>query len=108
MDMLLNQRSPGPVSRAMTTTRRILPSRRKLALPLTAVAFALALIGLSGTAASAGGLTAQTSRAASVDIANFAFHPPTLRIARGATVDFSNSSKVTHTATRDGSFDTGL
>ena len=92
----------------MTTTRSTHPVRQKLALLLSVVAFALALAGLSGAAASAGDTTAQTSRAASVDIANFAFHPPTLRIAKGGTVTFANSSKVTHTATRNGAFDTGL
>lgn len=46
-------------------------------------------------------------RASSVGINNFAFHPPTLRVQKGARVTFVNSSKVTHTATRAGSFDTG-
>jgi plastocyanin len=81
--------------------------RQKLALLLSFAAFALALAGLSGTAASAGDAGAQASRAASVDIDHFAFHPPTLRIAKGGTVTFVNSSEVTHTATRDGAFDTG-
>ena len=44
---------------------------------------------------------------ANVDIANFAFHPPTLRIGKGARITFVNSSKTAHTATRAGSFDTG-
>jgi plastocyanin len=91
----------------MTVTRRTRPTWQKLALLLAVVAFALALIGLSGAAASAGG-TAQASRASKVDIKNFAFHPPTLTISKGSTVSFSNSSKVTHTATRGGAFDTGL
>jgi plastocyanin len=91
----------------MTKTLRTRTGRRKLALPISIAALALALTGLGGTAASAGG-TARTSRAASVNIANFAFHPPTLTIAKGGTVTFSNSSKVTHTATRNGAFDSGL
>jgi len=91
----------------MTTTRSTHPVCQKLALLLSVATFALALTGLSGAAASAGD-TARASRAADVDIANFAFHPPTLRIAKGGTVNFSNSSKVTHTATRNGAFDTGL
>jgi plastocyanin len=81
--------------------------RQKLALLLSVAAFALALAGLGGTAASAGG-TARASKAPRVGIANFAYHPPTLTIAKGATVTFANSSKVTHTATRGGNFDTGL
>jgi plastocyanin len=91
----------------MTTTRDHRPARQKLTLLLAVAAFALALAGLSGTAASAGDLTAETSRAASVEINHFAFHPPTLRVAKGSTVTFSNASKVTHTAT-GGNFDTGF
>jgi plastocyanin len=70
------------------------------------VAFALLLFGIHSTGASAGG-TAAASKVATVGIANFAFHPPTLTIAKGGQVTFSNSSKVTHTATRGGTFDTG-
>jgi plastocyanin len=77
-----------------------------IALALALVAFALALAGLRGESASAGG-TAQTSTAATVGINGFAYHPPTLRIAAGSKVTFSNSSRVTHTATRAGSFSTG-
>ena len=80
------------------------------ALLITAAAvvagLALLLAPWQGTAAADGG--AHASKAASVDIANFAFHPPTLRVGRGAGIIFTNSSKVTHTATRSGSFDTGL
>jgi plastocyanin len=91
----------------MTKALRTQTGRQKLALLLSVAAFALALAGLGGTAASAGG-TAQISKAPRVDINNFAYHPPTLTIAKGSTVTFANSSKVTHTATRDGAFDTGL
>lgn len=51
-------------------------------------------------------MTAQASGAKAVDIDNFAFHPPTLKIKRGGKVAFANSSNVVHTATRGGSFDT--
>jgi plastocyanin len=91
----------------MTMTRCTRSGLPKLALLLAVAAVALALAGLDGQAASAGG-TAQVSRAATVDINHFAFHPPTLTIAKGGTVTFSNSSQVTHTATRNGAFDTGL
>ncbi len=70
------------------------------------MALGLVLIGLGGEPASAGP-TAGASKTAKVDINHFAFHPPTLTIAKGNTVTFANSSKVTHTATRDGAFDTG-
>jgi len=87
----------------------ILGRRRRwqaIGLALVAVAFGLALAGLRGAVASAGG-AAQASRAATVGIDGFAYRPPTLKVAKGSTVDFTNSSDVTHTATRAGSFDTG-
>lgn len=89
----------------MKTTLRSRSGQKLVAL-LAVVACALAVAGLSGAATAAGG-TAAASRAATVDINHFAFHPPTLTVAKGATVTFSNSSKVTHTATRRGAFDTG-
>jgi plastocyanin len=70
-----------------------------------AVVLGLLLIGMRGAGTAVG---ASASKSATVDINNFAFHPPTLTIARGSQVTFSNSSKVTHTATRGGAFDTGL
>ncbi len=75
-------------------------------LAIAALLFALALIGIRGQIASAG-VSAQASRAAKVDINNFAFHPGTLRVGVGTKVVFSNSSGTAHTATRGGSFDTG-
>ncbi len=74
-------------------------------------ALAVSVLGLALLApwrGDAAGPTAQTSKAAAVDIANFAFHPPTLHVGKGARVTFANSSKVSHTATRGGSFDTGV
>jgi plastocyanin len=88
-------------------TLRTRGGRQKLALLLTVAAFALTLAGLGDTVASAGG-TAQVSKAPRVGIVRLAYRPPTLTIAKGTTVTFANSSQVTHTATRDGSFDTGL
>jgi plastocyanin len=70
------------------------------------VGFALASIGPRGQAAAADA-TARASAAPKVVIDHFAFHPPTLRVAKGSNVVFSNTSGVTHTATRDGSFDSG-
>jgi plastocyanin len=63
-------------------------------------------LGLRGAIASAGE-TARASRASGVEINHFAYHPPTLTIAKGSKVTFSNTSHVTHTATRPGSFSTG-
>lgn len=71
---------------------------------VTALATFLLIAGDKG---SASGASAIASGAKSVDINHFAFHPPTLRVKRGARVAFVNSSNVTHTATRAGSFNTG-
>ncbi len=80
--------------------------RLRIAVALAAAIFAVALIGLRGELAAAEP-SAQVSRRVTVDIDHFAYHPPTLTIARGTTVAFSNSSRITHTATRPGSFSTG-
>ena len=82
------------------------PRWLRLVAAIAAVAFGLTLLGLRGSIAAAGP-TAEASKAARVGIDRFAFHPATLRIAKGTSVAFSNSSGVTHTATRAGSFDTG-
>lgn len=90
----------------MATTSGSRRGWRKVAAALAVVAFGLALAGLRGGLASAGN-TAQTSRAASVAINHFAYHPPTLRVGAGSKVVFSNTSGTAHTATRRGSFSTG-
>jgi plastocyanin len=69
---------------------------------LVAIAM-LAVAALQGGRAI--GAAAAASGGKSVDINHFAFHPPTLRVKRGARVAFTNSSDVTHTAS-GGSFDT--
>ena len=72
--------------------------RWTLVLLLAAATVAATLQG-----ARASGATASGTR--TVDISHFAFHPPTLRLAKGGRVAFANSSPVTHTATGAG-FDT--
>jgi plastocyanin len=48
------------------------------------------------------------SKAVSVAITNYAFHPPSLTVAPGAKVTFTNHDQTAHTATgRHGAFDTG-
>jgi plastocyanin len=73
-----------------------------------ALVIGLALLGTfavrSGSAS--GQATATASAAKKVSIRDFAFHPGTLTVKRGARVAFTNSSNVTHTATRAGGFDT--
>jgi plastocyanin len=50
---------------------------------------------------------ATASGAKTVDISHFEFHPPTLNVAKGTRVVFSNSSSTAHTATDKGAFDSG-
>jgi plastocyanin len=70
------------------------------------VALAAALLASqAATASQPGPATASGSR--TVDINHFAFHPPTLNVAKGARVVFSNSAGIAHTATDKGAFDTG-
>lgn len=76
-----------------------------LLLAIAALAVAALLGGRALGATAGGGGTATASAAKSVDIHNFAFHPPTLRVKRGGKVTFTNSQNVTHTAS-SGSFDT--
>jgi plastocyanin len=70
-----------------------------------AIAALLAVAAL--TLAAIGGTSAGASATGSVEIAHFKFQPKTLHITAGSKVDFSNASKVTHTATRAGAFNTG-
>jgi plastocyanin len=90
----------------MAGTATIRRGARWLAMGLALALTALALLGLRSELASAGP-TAHASRAESVDVRNFAFHPQTLTVGVGTKVDFTNSSKVAHTATRGGDFNTG-
>lgn len=90
----------------MAGTRTIWRGARWVGIAIALALMALALIGLRSELAAAG-QTAVISRTKAVDINDFAFHPPALTVNRGTKVDFTNSSKVTHTATRGGGFDTG-
>jgi plastocyanin len=62
-----------------------------------------ALLGTRGDDAVGAGATASATK--TVAIKGFAFKPATVKVNRGATVAFANSSNVAHTAT-SGSFDT--
>ena len=62
-----------------------------------------------------GAMGGDAAETVTVDIANFAFAPPELRIAAGTTVIFTNSDNAPHTATagtdaepQPEQFDTGL
>ncbi|HWI94971.1 MAG TPA: cupredoxin domain-containing protein [Solirubrobacterales bacterium] len=71
------------------------------------VSLALAAALIATQAAPAATPSASASAAKTVSISHFEFHPPTLNIAKGTKVAFSNSSGTAHTATDAGAFDTG-
>jgi plastocyanin len=73
---------------------------------LSCLTLALALTAVQAGPASSRGDTAEDGATATVVINHFKFHPRTLNVARGTKVVFANSSKVTHTATKHGVFDT--
>jgi plastocyanin len=69
---------------------------------------AVVLVFFAGQVASAAGPgPARASGGPSVDINHFAFHPGRLVVSRGATVVFTNSASIAHTATDRGVFDSG-
>ena len=72
---------------------------------ILAVAALALLLPSRDTASATGGASASGS--ATVTINHFKFKPTPLHVAKGTTVVFSNTSKIKHTATRKGSFDTG-
>jgi plastocyanin len=68
---------------------------------------AAAASGLLLGGGEAGAASATASRSATVAIKNFKFRPAAIQVAPGTRVIFANRSKLPHTATRRGSFDTG-
>jgi plastocyanin len=80
---------------------------RWIVIGAAAAVMALSLTGL-GNAMAKVGSEALASRSARVTITTVAFQPKTLHVSRGTTVTFFNSSKTSHTATRRGSFETGV
>jgi plastocyanin len=73
---------------------------------VASVALAAALLASQVAPASQPG-PATASKAKTVDISHFEFHPPALSVAKGSRVVFSNSSGTAHTATDKGAFDSG-
>lgn len=67
--------------------------------------------GTNGTATATGTTAAPTTtaapRAATVEIKDFMFAPPTVTVAAGGTVTWTNRDDAPHTATATGAFDTG-
>jgi plastocyanin len=85
----------------MTTLQNIQAGWRRVLLLGLAAAAALVSMGLLGTEAGAAGADDKTT----VKIVGFAFKPGTVKIDRGTTVVFANTTKEAHTATAK-SFDT--
>ena len=90
----------------MTTSVGSRRGRQAIAIALAACLLALAPLGSSGGAASAGD-SARAGRTATVTIPAFEFQPATVTVPRGSKVRFSNTSGTAHTVTRKGSFNTG-
>jgi plastocyanin len=89
----------------MKTTPRSSQHFRWFAIGASLATMALALAGF-GSALASGGPTASASRAKSVRIQGFSFHPATTRVKAGSRITFSNKDGVAHTATGRG-FNTG-
>ncbi len=75
-------------------------------LALFACAAALLLLTYGGGQRASAAATA-SGGTKTVTINHFAYAPSTLTVAKGTRVVFSNTSKIKHTATLKGSFDTG-
>jgi plastocyanin len=78
---------------------------------LAAVAGPIAGCGSSGSSATAAGSGGSARPAASsgpsVTISGFKFAPPSLTVSPGAKVTVANQDGTAHTATAEGTFDTG-
>lgn len=94
----------------MEPMRRRLPGRaRAISAAAVAVAAALLLATIPPTPASSdGAATASRGARAKVRIPLVTYLPRTLTVKRGTTVVWANSSQTSHSATRRGSFDTGV
>lgn len=74
---------------------------------IAVVGVVVAGLGACGGSSSKHTILAKAAGSAET-IKNFSFSPPTLTVARGATVTVRNSDDTTHTVTADsGGFDTG-
>jgi plastocyanin len=98
------------VSRKMGAIRKSLPGRRVAAAGFAAAAVATALLLVSPpTPASSDGTATASKRAtAKVRIPSLTYMPRALTVRKGTTVVWTNSSHTSHSATRRGSFDTGM
>jgi plastocyanin len=94
----------------MEAIRRHLPGRRVAAAGFAAAAVATTLLLMSPPmpASSEGAATASRRASAKVRIPSLTYMPRILTVRKGTTVVWTNSSHTPHSATRRGSFDTGL
>jgi plastocyanin len=82
---------------------------RRVAFVLAAVVAVFSYVGLRAAAGESATNPRVLERAnnGKVGIADFEFQPTPLRVKAGSKVVFANESRVTHTATEKGSFNTG-
>lgn len=73
---------------------------------VAALALVFAALASQAATASAPG-PAQASGGRGVDINHFAYHPGKLVVSKGATVVFTNSAPIAHTASDPGAFNSG-
>ena len=81
-----------------------------IAVALVSAALAIAGCGGGGDSSGSGSTAAGTSKGGTaVAIKDFAYSPPSLTVAKGTTVEFTNEDSSNHTATSKpgGVFDTG-
>lgn len=101
--------SYGSYSTAMRATQdHPAKSARAVGLGALAAACAILLLVLVGGPVASADPGATASKSVRVKIRSFKFKPPTLRISRGDRVVWVNRDRALHTATRRGSFDTGV
>jgi plastocyanin len=82
--------------------------RRGAGVAVAALALTVTLLAVClAPAASRDKTQPRRGGAARVEIEDFAYRPPTLRVRRGTKVVFVNRDSTAHTATKRGSFDTG-
>lgn len=79
-----------------------------LALVVPVVAAVAVIVTLAATSPPSTGSAAHGGGGTAITIENFAFTPPTLRVAAGTTVRVTNADGAKHTLAADGgAFDTG-
>ena len=93
------------------TTKMSSSKARSTAAVLSSVAVATAILGCGGGSGNDSSMSSSPTAATSgskVTIADFDYAPPSVTVAAGSAVEFTNTDSTNHTATADDmSFDTG-